>query len=339
MARFSPVTGLIVFLVVLVFLLIIDLHSKSSTARSLKDRFSFSETSNNPSSLAKEFINSLDNPIVVYNRVPKTASTAFTHLLYDLTQENSIYVIHVNTTVPKQNAAIMSLQDKMLLRQNITTWGLTPAFYHGHFAFFDVPNVFWINLIRNPFDRLVSNYYFLRYGDNFRKGLLRSKNGDTTTFNECVEKESSKDCSIQKMWIQIPYFCGQVAACWEPGSQWALDRAKQNVLEHYFLVGTTENLSQFVEVLENEIPAIFEGSYEKFQKQDPIRKTIHKDEITEETKAKLSNTRIWRMEFDFYNFIVKNFNLIYTRSITDGKLTKKNFFYEKIYGPSGNIVK
>jgi len=339
MARFSPVTGLIVFLVVLVFLLIIDLHSKSSTARSLKDRFSFSETSNNPSSLAKEFINSLDNPIVVYNRVPKTASTAFTHLLYDLTQENSIYVIHVNTTVPKQNAAIMSLQDKMLLRQNITTWGLTPAFYHGHFAFFDVPNVFWINLIRNPFDRLVSNYYFLRYGDNFRKGLLRSKNGDTTTFNECVEKESSKDCSIQKMWIQIPYFCGQVAACWEPGSQWALDRAKQNVLEHYFLVGTTENLSQFVEVLENEIPAIFEGSYEKFQKQDPIRKTIHKDEITEETKAKLSNTRIWRMEFDFYNFIVKNFNLIYTRSITDGKLTKKNFFYEKIYGPSGKIVK
>ena len=57
--------------------------------------------------------------------------------------------------------------------------------------------------------------------------------------------------------FKIPYFCGQVAACWEPGSQWALDRAKQNVLEHYFLVGTTENLSQFVEVLENEIPAIF----------------------------------------------------------------------------------
>ncbi|CAG5108731.1 Oidioi.mRNA.OKI2018_I69.chr1.g3927.t1.cds [Oikopleura dioica] len=111
--------------------------------------------------------------------------------------------------------------------------------------------------IWNPFDRLVSNYYFLRYGDNFRKGLLRSKNGDTTTFNECAKKESSKDCSIQKMWIQIPYFCGQVAACWEPGSQWALDRAKQNVLEHYFLVGKTENLIEFVELLENEIPAVF----------------------------------------------------------------------------------
>ncbi|CAG5094092.1 Oidioi.mRNA.OKI2018_I69.XSR.g13240.t3.cds, partial [Oikopleura dioica] len=171
-----------------------------------------------PGVLHEEFVSSLENPIVVYNRVPKTASTAFTHLLYDLTRENSIYVIHVNTTVPRQNPAIMSLQDQMLLRQNMTTWGITPAFYHGHFAFFNVPNVFWINLVRNPFDRLVSNYYFLRYGDNFRKGLLRSKNGDTTTFNECAKKESSKDCSIQKMWIQIPYFCGQVAACWEPGS-------------------------------------------------------------------------------------------------------------------------
>jgi hypothetical protein len=60
--------------------------SKSSTARSLKDRFSFAEASNNPLSQPLEFINSLDNPIVVYNRVPKTASTAFTHLLYDLTQ-------------------------------------------------------------------------------------------------------------------------------------------------------------------------------------------------------------------------------------------------------------
>jgi len=69
--------------------------SKSSTARSLKDRFSFSETSNNPSSLAKEFINSLDNPIVVYNRVPKTASTAFTHLLYDLTQGLSSFLLKI----------------------------------------------------------------------------------------------------------------------------------------------------------------------------------------------------------------------------------------------------
>ena len=60
------------------------------------------------------------------------------------------------------------------------------------------------------------------------------------------------------MWIQIPYFCGQHAACWDPGSQWALDRAKQNLVDHYFLVGTTERLPDFVQMLEWHIPQIFE---------------------------------------------------------------------------------
>lgn len=330
MARVSLVTVIVLVLVGIILILIVDLHSKSTTARQFRERFG---SIDDPDHVSR------NGSIVVYNRVPKTGSTAFTHLLYDLAKVNEIYVIHVNTTVPKQNAAIMSIQDQNCLRQNITHWDIRPAFYHGHFAYTQIQDVLWVNIVRNPFDRLVSNYYFLRYGDNFRKGLLRSKNGDNTTFNDCVTNETSKDCSISKMWLQIPYFCGQFASCWEPGSQWALDRAKQNVLEHYFLVGTTENLSQFVEMLQLLIPDVFKGSVARFGEQQRIRQTIHKDQVTDETKAKLSNTRIWRMEFDFYNFIVKNFNLVYTRAITNEKLTPKNFFYEKVYGPNGKILK
>ena len=81
--------------------------------------------------------------------------------------------------------------------------------------------------------------------------------GDLTTFDECVKSSLSKDCSISKMWMQIPYFCGQLAPCWDTGSQWALERAKSNLVNEYFLVGMNEQMGQFVEMLEVHVPHIF----------------------------------------------------------------------------------
>ena len=62
---------------------------------------------------------------------------------------------------------------------NMSSWvERFPAVYHGHFAYFGLPegmktssstaNVVWINMVRKPVDRMVSFYYFLRYGDDFR---------------------------------------------------------------------------------------------------------------------------------------------------------------------------
>ena len=105
-----------------------------------------------------------------------------------------MFIIHVNTTTPKNNAAIMALSDQKDVRKNITNWTeMRPAFYHGHFAFLPFgEEVNYINIIRDPLQRLVSYYYFIRYGDNFRVGLKRSKQGDKTTFNECVLNDTSK---------------------------------------------------------------------------------------------------------------------------------------------------
>jgi hypothetical protein len=67
-----------------------------------------------------------------------------------------------------------------------------------------------------------------------------------------------KPSHIKPLYQQIPFFCGSSPQCWEPGSEWALTRAKAVLAEHYLLVGQTEDLAGMYQVLElvsNMLPA------------------------------------------------------------------------------------
>lgn len=53
-----------------------------------------------------------DDVVIIYNRVPKTASTSFTNIAYDLCGKNHYHVLHINTT---KNNPVMSIQDQVRL--------------------------------------------------------------------------------------------------------------------------------------------------------------------------------------------------------------------------------
>ena len=61
----------------------------------------------------------------------------------------------------------------------------------------------YINMVRAPLARLVSHYYFLRYGDDVLVDKVRARDGDTTTFDECVADQLSQDCDPKRMWLQV----------------------------------------------------------------------------------------------------------------------------------------
>lgn len=74
-----------------------------------------------------------DDLVVIYNRVPKTGSTSFVGVAYDLCKKNHFKVLHINITA---NMHVMSLSNQYKFAQNVTRWQeVKPALYHGHMAF------------------------------------------------------------------------------------------------------------------------------------------------------------------------------------------------------------
>ncbi|XP_050077999.1 heparin sulfate O-sulfotransferase [Anopheles maculipalpis] len=273
--------------------------------------------------------------VIIYNRVPKTGSTSFVNLTYDLCKKNAFHVLHINITA---NMHVLSLPNQLKFVRNITAWdSMKPAFYHGHMAFLDFSKFsmpskpLYINLIRQPLDRLVSYYYFLRYGDDYRPYLVRHRAGDTMTFDECVARQKP-DCDPTNMWLQIPFFCGHHAECWNPGSSWALEQAKRNLVNEYFLVGLTEEMDEFIELLELSLSRLYKGAVQHFQKSNKshLRKTKSKVEPAPETVAKIKESTVWQMENELYEFARDQFHFVQKKLRTPGRNVMQDFMYEKI---------
>ncbi|KAH7728270.1 CBN-HST-2 protein [Aphelenchoides avenae] len=228
----------------------------------------------------------------------------------------------------------------VIYNRNVTSWTeKLPALYHGHVAFIDftkfgLPNPIYINIVREPLERLLSHYYFLRYGDNFRVGLKRSKAGNNETFDQCWTR-GGKDCDPKQLWLQIPYFCGTASYCSEVGNRQALEMAKWNAVNRYLLVGTSERMEDFIAVLEQLLPSFFRGALEHFRSLDAkrtrLRNTTKKITPADETVAQVKANAVYQMEREFYDFVRTEFEALWQRTHTDeGDFLPSQYHYEKI---------
>ncbi|PAA58987.1 hypothetical protein BOX15_Mlig018388g2 [Macrostomum lignano] len=305
------------------------------------------QTFNSPIQQSKSSIPSL----IVYNRVPKTGSTSFVNMAYDLCWSNQIHVIHISTS---RNQHVLTLANQAALVHNLTGWReMQPMMVHGHVAYLDFGRLgsplqpLHINIIRDPLERLISYFYFLRFGDDYRPHLvrkrMRNKRTQQMTFDQCVE-QGHKDCSEKSLWLQVPFFCGHDAHCWQPGNREALEQAKRNLVDKYFLVGITEELGDFIILLESALPRFFRGLTAAYRSREKshLRRTSHKVPPSQATIEKLKKTPAWQLEQEFYNFAKRQFHYARNRAFTkhgDGAAAdgadllewrEQRFVYEKV---------
>lgn len=131
------------------------------------------------------------------------------------------------------------------------------------------------------------------------------------------------------MWLQIPFFCGHAANCWKPGNKWALNEAKKNLVNNYFLVGITEELDDFIFLLEQSLPRYFKGALGHYlnSNKSHLRKTVQKDLPSNATVEKIKSSSVWQMENEFYEFAVEQFHFN-KKSLLKNK--NQHVMYEKI---------
>ena len=179
-----------------------------------------------------------------------------------------------------------------------------PWLYERHVHFLDTQQYgldlpVYINFIRHPVDRFVSQYYFYR----FEHPKPMSKQRRNRTFDECVLGDY-EECSTEQGFVIIPFFCGQDMFCLKP-SKAALNRAKRNVDRYYHLVGITEDLLASYTLLERTLPQFFTNmsaiAEAKLARLKSVFKT-HKKPKPSKTALYIMRTRL-ALENEFYYYV------------------------------------
>lgn len=244
---------------------------------------------------------------LLYNRVPKCGSTTLVHLLRRLALKNGFSHVHSRT----YNQRLLRPEEQAKFVREMSA-APAPCSYDRHvyfldFGLFGEPSPAYVNVIRDPVDRLVSSFYYRRavaaagvQGTSKPSRFWLSK-----SFDDCVRR-GDEECTFavgqKHRSLMMPYFCGHDARCMTVGDPWALRTATENVRRHFAVVGVLEDMNATLTLLERRLPAFFRGAldlYHEFalhQNRNEHRKPVSA-EIREQLRHNLSG------EYELYQLV------------------------------------
>ena len=247
---------------------------------------------------------------LVYNWVPKCGSSTTSSLIKQLEARNHFKVIYV---LKEGRKSFNKEEQQTVVRKtnhSHSPWLYIQQFHMINFTDFGMEMPVYINLVREPIERLMSEYYYIR----FKAPRPMAESVRKMSFEDCI-KNKMKECTDPKTIFKIlPYFCGSLPRCTEP-STWVLERAKQNVERYYSLVGHVEELEKFYTVLEKTMPQYFRGLNTLYKKKG-VR--LKKETATKVKKTLSDSSReylrsLLGLEYEFYAYIKKRFEDSYRK--------------------------
>ncbi|XP_059620106.1 heparan sulfate 2-O-sulfotransferase pipe isoform X1 [Phlebotomus argentipes] len=262
-----------------------------------------------------------DLELVFFNRVPKVGSQTFMTLIRRLAAENS-FTFHRDAV--QRIETIRLSPDQQLELSDMIVDLPTPSVYVKHvcytnFTRFGLPTPIYVNLVRDPVERVISWYYYIRAPWYYveRKQAFPDlplpdprwlrKDFETCVLNhdpECTFNYGETHEGIGDHRRQTLFFCGHDEECTPFNTVGALERAKYAVESQYSVVGVLEDLNTTLSVFEAYIPRFFRGSkniyWEEVNNFNKINRNAFKPPVSEEVKDIVR--RNFTREIEFYQF-------------------------------------
>ena len=195
---------------------------------------------------------------IVYNRVPKSAGSTLRFLFRDQATVRKFTIFNKKIFVPFH----LSPKDQQNVASELKR-ASNPALYERHMYFinfenFEIPQPIYINMVRDPVEHEISEYYYYRQNCIGNPGCRIEKEFLNETIDECIERQSLHYCiyPIVNGTELLSFFCGHQLKC-QTNKIFALEQAKQNIINHYTVVGIVEELYNFLFVLEYLMPRYF----------------------------------------------------------------------------------
>jgi dermatan/chondrotin sulfate uronyl 2-O-sulfotransferase UST len=229
---------------------------------------------------------------IIFNRVPKCASSTVARVVQTLARANHFSYLH---SLAYRRPNVSALEEEVLVRD----LGQMPRpwLYDRHvqvldFAAYQHRMPAYINVFREPIARRQSLYYHLHRHDR-----------DVMPFEDYVRRDETHDTGVI---APLRYFC-RITECRGGDEQELLQIAKQNVERYYTVVGITEDLESFFQLLEHYFPEMFRGAVDVYRTTAPQNVDVNKashaltNATTDLLRKQLGH------EYEFYEFVKQRF--------------------------------
>ena len=244
---------------------------------------------------------------IIYNRVPKCASKTVGQIMLANSQRNR-YGYIVGSAAAKYKYTMTPELRTEYSRMVHKKHGNLKFVLNEHFYFFNMSQtlrlpLLYVNVLREPVSWFQSAYSYFQSDSVHFRGKWWNKG----PIDDCI-KSTKCFTHIMNYFGAIHFLCGIQEACNDSRS--GLQIAKRRVEEDYLVVGHTERLEDFLEVLEFLIPNMFRGlTYTFVVKQEKLHtkyQTRKKLSLTNTTTDILK--QLLAPEIDLYLFVEQRFN-------------------------------